>query len=97
MSNRGRSQICKLFLIFCTFSWLTPEKHTFSKELGWNHFSMKWEQVTESLVHETLFNTVVNGRNEINTHNYAGLENVKLESTKNLEINFFVHIFWFMP
>ena len=46
---------------------------------------------TESLVHKTLFNTVVYGSSEthIIVHN---LKNVKLEATEILEINFFSFI-----
>ena len=44
---------------------------------------------TKSLLHKTLFNTVVYGSNEthIIMHN---LKNVKLESNEILEINFFI-------
>ena len=52
--------------IFCIFVVHSSKKHTSPKNSSWNHFSMKWEQFSQkSLGHETLFNTVVYGSNEI--------------------------------
>ena len=60
MSNRGRSQNFKNVIFFCIFVVHSYKKHTSPKELGWNNFSMKWEQfLQKSLGHETLFNTVL--------------------------------------
>ena len=45
-------------------------------ELSWNHFSMKWEQFSQKVVHKTLFNTEVYGS----------------ESTEILEMELFLFI-----
>ena len=63
MLNRERFQNCQNSN-FCIFPWLSSKKHNSLKELGWNHFIMKWKQLfTESLEHETLFNMIVCGSN----------------------------------
>ena len=67
MSNRGRSQNCKN-AHFLQFVLHSSKNRTSPKELGWNHFNMKQVQFSQkSLEHETLFNTVVYGSNEIYT------------------------------
>ena len=79
MSNRGHSQEAQ-----------------FPKGIMLKTFQYEMRAMfTKSLVHETSFNTVVYGNNEIEihlvvcVHNHAYLENVKLESTEILEIRFF--------
>ena len=63
MLNRGHSQ--NFWNVnFFAFLWCTSPK-----ELGWINFSMKWEQFSQkSLGHETLFNTVIYGSNEIHIY-----------------------------
>ena len=82
MSNRGRSQNFQNlnFLHICIYIFRSSPLRS--------SLPQRRSIFTESLVHETLFNTVVYGINEthIIKHN---LKNVKLESTEILEISFF--------
>ena len=74
---------------FSTYFCGSPLKHTSPKELGSNHFQNEMTAILkECLGHETLFNTVGNGSNEIQQCKHA-LEHVKFESNIILEIRFF--------
>ena len=71
MSNRGRSQSCQNLDFLYIFVALLYEAH-FPKGIWLKLFQYEMRAIfTESLVHETLFNTAVYGSNEthIITHN----------------------------
>ena len=62
--EEGTLKIFKLWIFYISLLY-SSKKQTSPKELGWNHFSTKWEQFSQkSLVHKTLFNTLVYGSNE---------------------------------
>ena len=64
MSNRGRSQNCQNLNFLHIFVALLQEGH-FPKGIRLKSFQYEMRAIfTESLVHETLFNTVVYGSNE---------------------------------
>ena len=68
MSNRGRSQNFKKMRIFCIFVFHSSKKHTSPNELKSFQYETRAILFSQkSLGHETLFNTVVYGSNEIHT------------------------------
>ena len=83
-SNRGHSQNFQKFEFLHIFLALLKEAH-FPKGIRLKSFQYEMRAIFSSLVHETLFNTVVYG----STETHIIMKNLKLESTEILGISFY--------